>query len=164
MVSRPLGCAPVKAPANATRCTLRSPQPEGQVGRGGSGQGRVVLFPSLGTSAADLSVPCERKISGRPCVGPNPGRAAHRRKGTGGPEDWNDGTMEYWSDGLENRLSSPAFHSSIIPPFHDPPFHSCIVAPAGGGPLVPGSSGVLRARRASRRSSVRRKAWGPVQK
>jgi len=48
--------------------------------KGGSGERRVVPFSSLGVSASDLSVPFERKISGRPCVGGNPGRAAHQRR------------------------------------------------------------------------------------
>jgi hypothetical protein len=39
-----------------------------------------VPFPPLDASASDPSVPFERKISGRPCVGGNPGRAAHQRR------------------------------------------------------------------------------------
>ncbi len=57
-----------------------------RVPRGGSGQWRVVPVSSLGASASDLSVPFERKISGRLCVGGDPGRAAHPRRGTGGLE------------------------------------------------------------------------------
>ena len=30
-------------------------------------------------------------------------------------EDWNNGTMEYWNDGLGDRPPSPAFQYSIIP-------------------------------------------------
>ncbi len=57
---------------------------------------------------------------------------------------------EYWNNALGDRSPSPAFHHSIV-------------TPAGGGPLVPGSSRVVRARRASLRSSVRSKSPGPFQ-
>jgi hypothetical protein len=72
-----------------------------------------------------------------------------------GQEDWNNGTMECRSDALGDR--PPSQYSNI------PVFHYSIVIPAGGWPLVPGSSRVFRARRASLRSSARREPTGPVQ-
>jgi len=113
-VERSRGSAPRGLEVRRSR---RSPKKR----RGGSGQWRVVPFPSRDASASDLSVPFERKISGRPCVGGNPCRAAHQRKRTGGLEDWSDGTMEYWNDGWKDRPPSPAFHHSSIPLFHRPP-------------------------------------------
>jgi len=38
-----------------------------------------------------------------------------------GQEGWNNGTMEYWNDGLGDRPPSPVFHHSSIPPFHRNP-------------------------------------------
>jgi hypothetical protein len=38
--------------------------------------------------------------------------------GGGGQEDWNNGTMEYWNDGLGDRPPSPVFQLSSIPSFH----------------------------------------------
>ncbi len=35
-----------------------------------------------------------------------------------GQEDWNNGTMEYWNDGLGDRPPSPVFQHSSIPSFH----------------------------------------------
>jgi hypothetical protein len=49
--------------------------------RGGSGKGRVILFSSRGTVASDPAIHFASKISGRPCVGGNPGRAAHKTLG-----------------------------------------------------------------------------------
>jgi hypothetical protein len=47
--------------------------------RGGSGEGAVMPFASEGTFASDPAIQFVSKISGRPCVGGNPGRAAHQR-------------------------------------------------------------------------------------
>ena len=33
-----------------------------------------------------------------------------------GHKDWNNGTMEYWNDGLGDRPPSPVFQYSIGPP------------------------------------------------
>jgi hypothetical protein len=35
-----------------------------------------------------------------------------------GQEDWNNGAMEYWNDGLGDRPPSPVFQHSSIPSFH----------------------------------------------
>jgi len=65
-------------------------------------------------------------------------------------EQWNIGTMGEGTGRLPQYSTIPLFHHSIV-------------TPAGGCPLVPGSSRVVRARRASLRSYVRSKSPGPFQ-
>ena len=76
------------------------------------------------------------------------GRQEDRRIGI--MEQWNTGTMGWAIGRLPQYSTIPLFHHSIV-------------IPAGGGPLVPGSSRAFRARRASLRSYVRRKSPGPFQ-
>ena len=66
-------------------------------------------------------------------------------------EQWNIGAMGGGTGRLPQYSTIPLFHHSIV-------------TPAGGCPLVPGSSRVSQARRASLRSYVRSKSPRPVQK